>query len=364
MYRINRLSRPVLVTVDEVMAKAVVDENADIRFLLNSIEVAEERFIAPALGDAFYEDFINRKNVQVTQLNRATMLADINASLTAAGKPTIDISQLPVGLWVNAIEFCSLEYQLLWNRFLWKICAEATDVMAIAPSWLRSTAQGQQLNNPKSLTSEAGSASGDRKDVEYKIDEMIQQRVYPLLARMKKWIQERGDYPLFKDNKKNDGISSKTGGIIFGAYENKNPNGPDLWQPGTGRREEEHSGASGGRAVAVPAYTPAYITRSITVYIRAVPNPNILIPVGNGVKIYGEYAVGDTLTIMAHVDAPGADYAYLAGKYVNWPINISNGINQIMDYNSDTGTFDNTGHGGETGFVDGDYITINFQDYV
>lgn len=365
MYRINNLSRPVLTTVDEVVAKAVVEENPDIRFLLNSIEVAEERFIAPALGDSFYEDFITRKNVQVTQLNQATMLAAINASLIASGKPAIDISQLPLGIWVNAIEFCPPEYQLLWNRFLWKICAEATDVMAVTPSWLRSTAQGQQLNNPKSLTSEAGSASGDRKDVEYKIDGMIQQRVYPLLARMKKWIAERGDYPLFKDNnKKNDGISNKTGGIIFGAYDDKNPNGPDLWQPGTGRRDEERSEGSGGKRVAVPAYTPAYITRSILVYVKAAPNPNILITVGNGKKIYAEYPVGNTLTIMAHEYPPQADYAYLAGKYVNWPVNISNGINQIMAYDSNAGTFDNTGHGGDTGFVDGDYITINFQDYV
>ena len=348
-----------MTTVDEVIAKAVVDENADIRYLLNSIEVAEERFIAPALGDSFYEDFIIRKNVQVSVLNQATLLAAINASLAAAGKNPIVIDNLVVGMWVNAIELCPPEYQSLWNRFLWKICAEATDIMAIAPSWLRTTAQGQQYNNPKVLTSEQlGSASGDRKDVEYKIDSMVKQRLSPLLERMKQWIQQKGGYPLFKDAEgKSDGVSSKVGGMIFGAYRDKNPNGPDMWQPGEGSSQ---GAASKPTRVAVPAYTPAYITRSITVFIVAVPDPSLLITVGNGKKIYQQYAPGMTLTVVAHEEAPLTDYAYLAGKYVNWPINISDGIQQIMSYGSGTGTFDNA----PRGFVDGDYITINFQDYV
>lgn len=239
MYRINQLSRPVLITIDEVITKAVVDENADLRYLKNSIEVAEERFIAPALGDAFYEDFISKKNVIVAAGNRDALLASINASLAANNKAAIDGSKLVNGMMVNAIELCPANYQALWNRFLWKICAEATDALSVVPSWLRSTAQGQEHNNPKSLNSE-GAASGDRKDVELKLDNMYQQRIYPLISKMKKWIVENGSFTLYPDNKrKEDGINTQLkGGIIFGAYEDKNPNGPNMWDTtwGRGRR--------------------------------------------------------------------------------------------------------------------------------
>lgn len=234
MYRINRLSRPVLITVDEVLTKAVVDENADIRYMLNSIEVAEERFIVPELGNKFYEDFIAKKNVVVTSGNHDALLADINASLAAAGKNPISGSDLVNGMLVNAIELCPSNYQDLWNRYVWKIVAEAVDILAIVPSWTRSTAQGQQQNNPKSLSGGEGSATADRKDVEYKVDSMVKSRLYPLLARMKEWIIEDGSYSLYPFSKKTDGVS-KSSSIIFDIYEENNPNGPDLWRyPGPG----------------------------------------------------------------------------------------------------------------------------------
>lgn len=227
MYRINRLSRPVLITIDEVIAKAVVDENPDVRYLMNSIEVAEERFIASALGNAFYEDFIAAKNVTVTNVNQAALVASINASLTAAGENMITSASLPVGFLVNAIELCPTEYQALWNRFLWKIVAEAVDIMAIIPSWTRTTASGQQQNNPKSITSDGtGTATADRKDVQYKVDSMVQQRLNPLIDRMKKWIcdQPEGTYPLFDCGCSTDksGINTQLkGGIIFGIYDER-----------------------------------------------------------------------------------------------------------------------------------------------
>lgn len=223
MYRINRIGRPVLITVDEVIAKAAVDENADIRFLLSSIEVAEERFISGALGSAFYEDFISKKNVEVTGGNHDALVASINTSLVAAGKNQITGADLVEGMIVNAIELCPDNYKALWNRFLWKITAEAVDIVAITPSWLRTTAKGQTYNNPKVLTSEQlGSASGDRKDVEFKIQTMCTERLYPIIESMKKWICVQGGYPLFDCGDDKGGCKGKgsviKAGIITGIY--------------------------------------------------------------------------------------------------------------------------------------------------
>lgn len=239
MYRINRLSRPVLITVDEVVTKAMVEENMDVRFLINSIEVAEERFIAPTLGEAFYNDFITEKNVLVTNINHDALVILINESLAAAGKNPIAGADLVNGMWVNAIEECTTtNYNTLWNRFLWKICAEAVDILAIVPSWTRSTAAGQQQNNPKSLTGGGeGSGTASMKDVQYKVDHMLQARLFPLIAEMKKWICDTGGYTLY-DCKCDDksGLSKRQGGLILGVYEETHFNGPDLWQSGSNER--------------------------------------------------------------------------------------------------------------------------------
>jgi hypothetical protein len=359
MYRINRLTRPVLITIDEVIAKAVVDENADIRYLLNSIEVAEERYIAPALGDAMYEDMLSQKNVQVTSGNQTSLLSSINASLTAAGKQTIQSSDIPVGTWVNAIEMCSTAYQNLWNRFLWKIIAEAVDMCAVIPSWTRTTAQGQQQNNPKTLNSDSsGSATADRKDVEYKLDSMSQQRLYPLIARMKKWIVEQGGYPLFPVTKKPDGIDGQMkGGIIMGIYEDSNPNGPDMWQlPRFGGcdRKDRYTAPS---APATPTQ-PATLTdwKTIQIFIVATPDPNALIAVGPasiGKMIQAQYAPGATIKPMQNGDSAG----YLAGRQYQMPIFLNGERFPSGEYNSSTGTLSG-------GFNAGDDIIITFKDNV
>lgn len=355
MYRINKLSRPTLITVDEVIAKAVVDENADIQYLVNSIEVAEERFIAPELGNAFYENFIAVKNVVVTSGNQATLLVQINASLTAAGKNSISSGDLVLGMMVNAIEFCPVNYQTLWNRFLWKIVAEAVDILAIVPSWTRSTAQGQQQNNPKVIggTGE-GSATADRKDVEYKVDTMVKSRLYPLIARMKQWIQETGGYPLFPCTTQSDGIS-KSSRVILGLYEDYNPNGANMW--GNSPRDRNFEEEICAPASATPAPTPIPVVqtmwRSIKLLVKTTPNPLALIAVGGGKTIQAEYAPGATLTPMKIGDAEG----YLAGRPFFNNI-ILNGMEYPEDqYNSTDGIF--TG-----GFNNNDYLKVTFLDNV
>ena len=229
MYRINRLTRPTLITVDEVITKAVVEENADIRFLMNSIEVAEERFIAPLLGDNFYEDFINQKNVVVTDANHGTLVTAINTSLASIGANPIAGTDLINGMMVNAIELVTdANYINLWNRFLWKITAECVDYLSTVPSWTRSTAQGQQQNNPKTLAGTIGdSGTANQKDIAFKMDKALQDRIGPLIDRMKKWMcnpTNQNQIALYDYSYCfcNDGINANgKGGIILGAYDQK-----------------------------------------------------------------------------------------------------------------------------------------------
>lgn len=235
MYRINYTGRPTLITIDEVMFHAAIDNNADARLILQNIIVAEERFVAPALCDEFYEELIGMKNVEITSGNQVAQLALINASLLAAGKQTIAASNVPVGTIINAIEYVTNpDYKNLWNRFLWKITAEAVDAMCIVPTWLRHTAQGQQKNNPEVIiggsgSNAPGSVSGDRKDVQFKMDKAIQDRIDPLMERMRQFICKNiSKYPKYCkqcDCDTTDGVSMlRKTDIIFGIYDSDDSN--------------------------------------------------------------------------------------------------------------------------------------------
>lgn len=200
MYRPNYLQRDVLITPDEVIFHAATDQRIDERSLKQNIIVAEERWIANALCDKFYEDFISKKNVVVTVENKADLLEKVNNSLALESITAMKESDLKIGMIINAIELVeNVWYQKLWNRFLWKLTAECVDMMAIIPSWLRTTESGQQLNNPNSIGGNGGpSASGNAKDIQLKINSAIQDRIDPLIERMRLWIcQNKQHFPLY-----------------------------------------------------------------------------------------------------------------------------------------------------------------------
>lgn len=175
---------------DEVLFHAPTDQQIDERQILSSIIVAEERWIANVLGDSFYEAFIEAKNRVVTAANREEMVAAINTSLEEAGKPVINAADLPLGTVVNAIEFVENEWmKKLWFRFLWKLTAECVDMSITIPSWVRHTSSGQMKNNPNVIGGNGtNSASADLKEVELKVNRAIQDRIDPLMERMKMWI--------------------------------------------------------------------------------------------------------------------------------------------------------------------------------
>lgn len=225
MYRINRLNRNVLITPDEVLFHIASDQGVNERQILNNIIIAEERFIVDALCPELYDDFTSQKNRKVTVENQEELIEEINKSLTTVGLSEITIDDLPVGTIVNAIEFVDNEhYKDLWNRYLWKIIAECVDLIATVPSWLRHTNQGQQMNNPKVIGGNStNSASGEAKDVKFKLDSALQDRINPMLSRMDEWLcKNRGNFSLYCkrcacDDEMNE-LSKKTN-FIIGIYD-------------------------------------------------------------------------------------------------------------------------------------------------
>jgi hypothetical protein len=228
MYAINYLNRPVLITPDEVLFHMASDHGVDPRQLLQNIIVAEERIIAPAMCDDFYYLFIGKKNRKITEENQAATLALINQSLTAQHKQVIVADDIPIGTYINAIEFVDEKpFVELWDMFLWKLTAEAVDWMTTVPSWLRHTSEGQQMNNPDVIGGNGkGSASGNLKDIQFKMDVQLRERIDPLIERMRQWICKRAtDFPLYTKEcecESVDGVSMlRKTDFVFGAYEDE-----------------------------------------------------------------------------------------------------------------------------------------------
>lgn len=213
MYRLNPLPRKVLITTDEVIAMGPTEGTVDPRQLLNAIQIAEDRFIKPAICSDLYYDFRDQKNILVTSSNKGDLENKINNGGT--GTPvTVALNQ-----WVNSIEEVTSEwYKNLWNEHLWKLTAECVVYVATPTNFMRFTAQGEMQNNPKSLTGGTegqNSASADRKDVSWKMDRMMMDRIDPLIASMQQWICEnQKEFP--KYNCKECACSEdKSGGVSF-----------------------------------------------------------------------------------------------------------------------------------------------------
>ena len=206
MYRINPLYRNVLITADEVLFHAATEDNIGISYIQKNIINAEERFVRTAMGSDFYDDFASQKNRIITSANQTTLLSQINATLPT-GTPFFTVDNLQVGMFLNAIELVTDQtYVTLWYQLLWKFIAECVEFMTIPNTWLRSAAQGQMKNNPEVLggiTNGQASASGDLKDVKFKMDKAIQDRIDPLQNALHAWLcnqkkKNPASYPLYK----------------------------------------------------------------------------------------------------------------------------------------------------------------------
>lgn len=223
MYRINRTNRNVLITSDEVIFHAAVTSDVGERQILNNIIIAEERFIVEELGYDFYQNIIDKKNVKVTALNKADLLTKLKADYA---KQHIDFQEddLQEGMIVNAIEFIEDEWIVkLWNQYLWKLTAECVDFVTTVPSWLQTTAAGQQTKNPRSISS-TDMASGSRNDVVFKMQDSMTERMGPLAVNMHEWLCRHQSYfPFYTKScggcREDQPYRSGNTGFAFGHYD-------------------------------------------------------------------------------------------------------------------------------------------------
>lgn len=221
MYRVNRLPRLTIITTDEVIAMGPVSGNPDVQKLLDSIIIAEERFLKKTMCDSFYYDLREMKNRSITVSNKSDLEAKVNEGNT--GEPIV----LEIGEVVNAIEFVENEwYKKWWFEFGWKIAAEAVVYTATPINWLRHEAAGEMMNSPKSISMESkASQSGDLKDVQWKMNKMHQDRIDPLIEASHEWLcKNKSHFTLYNckscgcDEASGTSVKRKTG-FIHGLYD-------------------------------------------------------------------------------------------------------------------------------------------------
>lgn len=199
MYRLNLLQRNVLITSDEVIFHAPTKHTLDHRTIENSIIIAEERFIRPALGHAYYEAMITEKNLLITSGNLAAQQALINASLPD-GSPA---QTLEAGMVVNAAEYLSAGNLSLWKEILWKLTAECVLLIAAPENFIHFSSEGLVHNAPTAGPMIAsGVVTPDLRSVKWLMDKKMQDRIDPLREALHAWIctKKKADstvYPLY-----------------------------------------------------------------------------------------------------------------------------------------------------------------------
>lgn len=94
-------------------------------------------------------------------------------------------------------------------------------------------------------------------------------------------------------------------------------------------------------------------------FIKSSPDPTKVISVGNGVYVYQEYVESDTLTITRTDNGK----PYLTGHNVQAVTfcNTPDTLTDLISQNS-SGVYDRTGQGDPYGFLDGNFIAIQFTN--
>lgn len=192
MYRLNPLMRNVLITTDEVIFHAPTKQTLDPRTIQQSIIIAEERFIIPAIEYPMYYGLVNAKNVIVTDVNKATLQTKFSSN-------TI----LKNGDVVNAFELLSLNDQTLWLQQLWKLVAECVLIISMPDAFVQFGSEGVMHSMPTSSALHTqGMVTPDLKSVKWVMDKKLMDRIDPLLNSLTRFIcyyqaLTPGIYPLY-----------------------------------------------------------------------------------------------------------------------------------------------------------------------
>lgn len=218
MYRVIKTSSATLISSDEVIYAIPALETADARIINSCIQIAEERFIKPAICKNLYDDIKFQKNKLVTTANQAFL-----QSLFPVGADVLNIGEI-----VNAIEFVSNPwYNSLWNEYLWKLTAECVMYIATPVNFSRFSTQGEMQNNPKNPMEGQDSASVDLATIKWKADKLLNDRIAPLISSVEQWIYDnKGYFPLsdcknWSTSDDYDGVAIKRkSAYVFGVYDN------------------------------------------------------------------------------------------------------------------------------------------------
>lgn len=131
----------------------------DKQLIAPHITVAEQRWLVPLLGDDLYND----------------MVADQAA---AAEPPTVP-------------KFTNVNYEALWNRFLWSYNARAVQLEAMPTIGIQTGANGLYLNNTN--TSENAGIQGIKL-----MQDWLQAQLMTLQTSIKKYLCDNSDdFPLY-----------------------------------------------------------------------------------------------------------------------------------------------------------------------
>lgn len=184
MIGLNPLRTKVLITTDEVQFHAPTDHQMDPRMTLQSIIIAERRFIKPMIGAVVYDALIAAKNILVTTANMAGLQTDINAGRGSDR----EIIVLKAGDYVNSDTYLTTTQQALWNNYLHKITAECVYFTALPVVRSRMTSAGVLQNSPNTINNDGKAATIDLKDLKHLMDRSLQDRISPLIEDMHQYM--------------------------------------------------------------------------------------------------------------------------------------------------------------------------------
>lgn len=212
MHNLNPLNRNVLISMEEVIFHGPTSQTVDGHQITQAIIIAEERFIKKAICKGLYEELRNLKNKVLTVAEHNFQIGDrVNAIEYVEATPII-------GPW----------YVTLWNEYLWKICAECVIYTATPTNFSTYTSQGEMVNNPKGPFDSQGAVSVSHKELTWKMDKLLMDRIDPLIAAMHEWLcDNKENFPLYDCkacacDEKGVSLNRKSGWIHI--YKNSNTN--------------------------------------------------------------------------------------------------------------------------------------------
>lgn len=185
----------MIITADEVIFHAPTKQTLDVRMIEQSIIVAEERLIRPALGFDLYTAIIDSKNKVVTAGN----LSALQAELSAAVPDSATLTTLKEGDIVNAMEYLSAENLALWKQHLWKLTAECVMLLAFPEGFVQFGSEGTVHSQPASGPMSTGMVTPELRSIKWAMDKKMMDRIDPLREAMHQWLckKQKADSTLY-----------------------------------------------------------------------------------------------------------------------------------------------------------------------